>query len=422
MFKDEIKDYGLDLFFPDIFTDLQGFIFILIISFITFFLILKKPEIRNILIAALTIRILFIIIGHYFFHLPDTKADALGYEWSAWNMGKDGFVNTIKNFTGPGSEFYGWLMAIPYSIFGRNILILQSIGMFFGIASVYLAYSLCDKIFGKKPAIRAGWLVALFPSSVLYSIIILKEVYCSFFILLAMVFIVDWVNQKKLMSACSALVSFMIAGFFHGPLFLGGLLFILILFTDAIKNFIKSLYKLRLNLISFLYLFLSILLLASFFSSQIYIPYIGDFESTVDFKRLTTNIANRMRGEASYPQWLIIETPIEFIYKGILRILYLLFYPLPWSIKESAHLIGFIDGILYMILIYLIISNIKTIFKNPSLRIVLIFLFFYLFIYGMGVSNFGAGIRHRSKFIIEIIILTAPFIPTLTFFKKKKRV
>ena len=421
MFKDKLKDYGLDLFVPNLFTDIQGFIFIFIICFITLLMIVRKPEISNILLTALIMRVLFIIIGHYFFHLPDSTADALGYEWSAWNMGKDGFVNAIKNFTGPGSQFYAWLMAIPYSIFGRNILILQSIGMFFGIASVYVAYLLSEKIWGKETATRVGWLVALFPSSILYSVIILKEVYCVFFLLSGIAGVVNWLDQKKQIYAFLALTSFLIAGFFHGPLFLGGLIFVFIFFIDMIKNFLNLFLKLQINLLNLIYFFLVIYLFFAFFSNQIYLPYVGTFESSVDIDLLSDNIKNRMRGDASYPEWLVIETYTEFIYKSLFRILYLLFNPFPWSIKEPVHLIGALDGILYMILFYLIISNLKTLYRNPLSRIILIFLFFYLLIYGIGVSNFGAAIRHRSKFIIEMIILAAPFIPKIIFVRKIRK-
>jgi hypothetical protein len=38
----------------------------------------------------------------------------------------------------------------------------------------------------------------------------------------------------------------------------------------------------------------------------------------------------------------------------------------------------------------------------------------------VGVGNFGTGIRHRSKFVIELILLAAPLIPKLALFNKKK--
>ena len=73
-----------------------------------------------------------------------------------------------------------------------------------------------------------------------------------------------------------------------------------------------------------------------------------------------------------------------------------------------------------MFFVFLIILNFKAIWKDPSLKLILLILIFYLFIYGIGVSNFGAGVRHRSKFIIEIILLAAPLIPRFVFIKKNK--
>ena len=124
MFKEEIKDYGLDIFVSNLITDLSGFIFIGLVSFVILTTTSRWPSTYKFILTALSLRIIAIIIGHYFVHLPDTTADALGYEWGAWNMAKDGFINVFDIFTGPRSNFYSWLMAIPYSLFGRNILIL----------------------------------------------------------------------------------------------------------------------------------------------------------------------------------------------------------------------------------------------------------------------------------------------------------
>ena len=183
MLKPEIKNYGLDLFVPSLMTDLTGFIFIGLIVLITFAVSSRWPNVSKIIFTALTIRVLVILIGHYFVHLPDTKADALGYEWGAWIISQDGLINVFKNFTGPSSIFYSWIMAIPYSLFGRNVLILQSIGLFFGVGSVFLGWLLAKKIWDENTANKIGWVLALFPSLILYSIITLKEVYCSFFLL-----------------------------------------------------------------------------------------------------------------------------------------------------------------------------------------------------------------------------------------------
>ena len=109
----------------------------------------------------------------------------------------------------------------------------------------------------------------------------------------------------------------------------------------------------------------------------------------------------------------------EIIYKVPARAVYFLFSPFPWNIKKPTHLIGAIDGIIYMTLVFLIFCNIKVIWQDPALRIILIILFCYFVIWGVGISNFGAASRHRSKFAVELILLAAPLIPRLYFSRKK---
>ena len=420
MFKGEIENYGLDLYAPSLLSDLPGLFSIFLVSLITWIIALRYSDISKIILTALFVRILVILIGHYVIYLPDTKADALGHEWAAWNIAQGGFFNTFKNFTGPGSHFYSWLMAIPYSLFGRSILIIQSIGLLFGIGSVFLGWLLAKKMWDEYSATKVGWLLALFPSLVLYSIIPLKEVYCSFFVLVAMFGAFSWVKTKNFKFAFLSMGGFFAAGFFHGPLFLGGFLFSIIFFMNILINTLKSLSSFRINLKDLIMIILILLILISYLTNEIYLPYVGTFESHTNLNLIMDSIINRSRGDASYPDWLIIKTPIEFIYKSFIRIMYFLFSPFPWEISKLTHLIGVFDGILYIILVFLIICNLKVIWRDPALRVIFLILSFYLFIYGIGVSNFGAGTRHRSKFIIIIALLIAPLIPRVIFFKSKK--
>ena len=53
------------------------------------------------------------------------------------------------------------------------------------------------------------------------------------------------------------------------------------------------------------------------------------------------------------------------------------------------------------------------------LIIALIILLVYFISFAIVVSNFGAGIRHRSKFVMEIALLAGPLIPKIKFSKKK---
>ena len=88
--------------------------------------------------------------------------------------------------------------------------------------------------------------------------------------------------------------------------------------------------------------------------------------------------------------------------------------------KKNSHIVGMLDGFLYIFLVYLILRNRKAILEDPALKIILLLLLAYLLVYGIGVANFGTGFRHRAKFTIIFIVLAAPLLPKFTFFKKNK--
>jgi hypothetical protein len=401
-------------------ADLLGFTSIVLVSLITLLISLRWPDVSKIILVALTFRILIILVGYYIIPLPDSDQDALGFENLAWTWAQSGFSNTFNRFPGINSFFYPWIVALIYSLFGRSLLMIQSIGLLFGIGSVFLGWMLAKKLWDNRSAMKVGWVLALFPSLALYSIIPLREVYSSFFLLVAMIGIVNWTKDGSYKSIFMAISGFIGATFFHGVLLIGGVVFFFIVFLTYLKEAYKSILNLRINFKSILIVFMIIVFFAFYFSGKIYIPYVGNFEQSIDTTWLIENISKRMKGDATYPEWTKIKTPIDLIYKGILRSFYFLISPFPWDVTKTIHYFGVFDGLLYLILIYLILKNLKVIWRDPALRIILIIIASYIFIFGIGTSNFGAGLRHRTKFVIELIILAAPLIPNFTFSYKKK--
>ena len=132
-------------------------------------------------------------------------------------------------------------------------------------------------------------------------------------------------------------------------------------------------------------------------------------------KILSNELRARMIGDASYGQWASISRIDEMIYKLPLRVLYFLFSPFPWDIQKPTHLIGTFDGFLFLILFYFVFKNRKAILNDPFLIIAVIILLVYFISFAIGVSNFGAGIRHRSKFVMEIALLAGPLIQHLLY-------
>ena len=402
-------------------SDLIGFISIFFTFFFVIILSIRIPEISKFLIVALIVRIFLILFGYYVSPLPDSGADAVTFERDAWKLGEDGFFNLIKNFTGPSPHFISWLIGIPYSLFGRSILMAQSISLFFGMGCIYLSWLVAKEIWDNKIAIKVGWTIALFPSVTLYSVLILREVYIVFFLLLALYGITLWIRTYSFKSMIISTIGFVGAVFFHGGLMVGALIFLSIVGYTSFKKIFGLFINLKINFKFLVLTFLFVIFLQLYFTNQLSVPYLGTFEDSINISNIQNRTDVATRGTASWPEWTTINSPIEILYKGPLRSVYLVFSPFPWDISEIRHIIGMLDGLLYMYLSFLILCNIKVILNDPVLRIFLLLFLAYIFVFGIGVGNFGTGIRHRSKFVIIMILLAAPYLKQFVFFKKGVR-
>jgi 4-amino-4-deoxy-L-arabinose transferase-like glycosyltransferase len=399
-------------------SDLLGFTSIALVFMLTFFAGSLRPNISKILFVALIIRVLVMLIGHYLVTLPDSTADAMSFEREAWSIAQGGFFNVIDNYIGPDAKFISWLIAIPYSLFGRSILLAKSITLFFGMGSVFLGWLLAKKIWNNNIANKVGWAIALFPSLILYSVLVLREAYIAFFLLLALYGIAGWIKNDEYKSIVLALIGFTGATFFHGALMVGGLVFLIIVGVVKLKQFLKLLTNLKINIESIILIILISIFLQNYLSNKINVPYLGNFAASTNIERIFSKTQGATRGVASWPEWTKISSPIEFLYKAPVRSIYIVLAPFPWDVKKTKHLIGMLDAFLYAYLTFLILFNIKFIWKDPFLRIVLIILLTYLLVFGIGVGNFGTGVRHRSKFVIMFILLAAPILRSFTLYKK----
>jgi hypothetical protein len=240
--------------------------------------------------------------------------------------------------------------------------------------------------------------------------------------LVAIYGVVNWAKNEDFKSIIIAMIGFIGAAFFHGAMLIGAITFIAIIF---ITSFNKVFRLLKYNLISlknFILLIFCIIILGLYLLNFINIQYLGTFEKTTDLENLLYKTEISTKGVASFPQWTVINSPIELIYKSPIRAIYFIFSPFPWDVKNTQHLIGIFDSILYFYLSILIFRNRAVIWRDKALRYTLIILVFYIIVFGIGVGNFGTAIRHRSKFVIIIILLAGPLLKRLVFNKSATKV
>ncbi len=399
--------------------DFLGFLSILIVTLLVILLAKRHPSIALILYVSLAIRIFIIFLNQSIMIVPDGIGDATRFEIRAYEWSRGGLLNTLSNYPGFSSFFISWIIAIFYSIFGQSEMMGQSISLFFGVGAVYLGWIVARKLWDQRSAKKVGWTIALFPTLILYSCLILREAYVYFFLLLALNGVVDWVRVKNHRSFILVFTGFIGATFFHSAMIIGLFVFLTIVFLQNIKIFFLNLSKLKISIKSLL-VFLIIILSVTFIKEIRFNKLTALFASDKNIKMVLEKIKDYDRGTAKYPSWLIPETKNELIYKSPFRVVYFVFSPFPWDIKKPSHFIGMFDAFLYIFLTYLILRNRKAILTDPALKIILIILLSYILIYGIGVGNFGTGIRHRAKFAVMFILLAAPLIPKFIFSIKNR--
>ena len=399
-------------------SDVLGFTSLALVSLLSMFVASRYSGIIKIFYVALIIRIFILLIGYYITPLPDSTADAQSFEGGAWDYAREGFFSIFDHYRGPDPYFISFFISIPYSLFGRSILMAQSLSLLFGMGSIFLGWLIAKKLWNNRIANTVGWTMALFPSLVLYSVLIMREAYICFFILVAMYGVVDWVRTDKLKSIIVATIGFIGATFFHGAMVTGLMAFTIIVGISNLKRFIKSLVNYRINIKILIFLLLIGFGSGLYLAGKIYVPYLGNAKQTFNLDYILKKTALNTKGTASWPKWTIPTSPSELLYKSPIRSIYFISTPFPWDVKEIRHLIGMFDAFLYIYLTFLILKNLKVIWRDPVLKVILIILVCYVIVFGIGVGNFGTGIRHRSKFTGMFILLAAPWLKRFIFFKK----
>lgn len=388
------------------------------VGLVTLYLALRHPAVRIVLLVAFTLRAGAALFHFYVAPLPDGTSDAVSFERTAWEWASGGVPGVLEHFRGPHSYFISFIIGIVYAVTDRSLLLAQSLSVLCGMGSVFLSWKLTREIWGKRAALKAAWVTALFPTLVLYSALTLREAYIVFFLLLGLLYASRWARDKRLWYAFWAMAAFTGATFFHGAMFVAVVVFtVIILVQESIKCLIL-LSRFRLSLISFALLFSIILLISGFVLTDQSLPKIGNISRMTDFERIADASSKAMRGPAAYPQGIIPRESSDLVVTLPFQVSNFLFSPFPWDVKSPVHFIGLLDGMLYLTIFFLIFRNIRNIWTNPSSRVVLLIILPLVLTFALGTGNFGTGIRHRAKLAVAFIALAGPAISDFKVFAR----
>ncbi len=380
-----------------------GFVSFLGILIITLIIGAKNPSIKVALIIAFIVRFTLALIQFYAFPLPDSTADAVGFEAVAWSMASEG--NLTQTFT-LGAYFYSWIISIFYFLFGvRSPLFMQSLNVLLGILIVFNVYKITKILYNDERVNSiAALIISIYPTLALYSAITLREAFFTYFASAGIIFFVKWLNNNNISTFLLAIILFLFSSLFHTS----GFFLIISAFLVLLFEMFKFLKKMKLPMKRISLGFFGIIVIAFMLTTGVGIDKIIGLLNAEDVgKALITTQMAYQEGRAAFPAFLIQDSLLRMILILPIRFLYFVFSPFIWDVSAAADIFGLIDAIILIILFWNIFKFRKYDQNKNAVKIMTFFLLLTLLATSLGVNNIGAAIRHRAKFVPIIISLAS---------------
>ncbi len=159
-------------------------------------------------LIAFLIRFLYILIRHRY-----VMADSDWSKFEMANIGRSlaqgyGFASPFGGPSGPSAwtaPIYPWLIALAFRIFGVNshaaALALLTLNSIFAALTCWTVYLIARRVFGESVAIWTGWIWAIHPASVCFSVRWIWETTLSAFLLsLLFLLTLEMVDDNRLLS------------------------------------------------------------------------------------------------------------------------------------------------------------------------------------------------------------------------------
>jgi 4-amino-4-deoxy-L-arabinose transferase-like glycosyltransferase len=365
------------------------------------------PGVRLPLTAAFVCRAVLTLIQTYVHPLPSSGIDAVEFDAAAWMMANHP-SGSLPSVPTSGGRLYSWTIAVLYVLGGgRGVLIPQAVNVVFGSLVVLNVWAAARRLWNDRAAVRAAWLMALFPSSVLFSAIMLREVAVVFPLSLGAYFLVRWRQSRSVAPFVGALMCFAAATLFHS----GSVAAIVALFLLVARDSWSATWRgsatgiVRAAAVLVPLIVLALVLYRTGFGLDKFLRH-GALE---DLSAETLGRAQGFNtaGRASYLHGLFIRTPADLIWQSPIRVVYFLFTPFPWMVSAFGDLVGLLDALFFVWFAALIVRHRRTVGSRDAARSLLMVTAVAVVLFAIPVSNWGTGLRHRGKLVPIIAIVAA---------------
>jgi len=392
-------------------TDLFGLFFISICCFIFMTILFKVNDsvLKKVLIIALALRTGLALFNAFILSLPDSTKDAMAYELTGWEYATAWNTGLKANFTYDhiAPIVYSKIIGAIYFISGRVPLLVQFVNVVLGVLIVYYVYKIIIEFGATKRSAQIGSVItALFPTSCLYSAITLREIFISFFTIVSVFYFLKWLNSGKVSKLVLAAAFLLLSSTLFGAMIVIGVVYaIFFIFYEAkIKKW---------RLVS-KQIFLGIFIVTLVIMIIIFNPFLtdklpGDLSLVFSPDYMSYKVTVVARGGTAYLVGFTPNSILDIILQSPVRMVYFLLAPFPWMISSPGQILGLIDALLYLVLVFYSIIGLKYLkrYNNPAFWAVILMLLIIIGTFAWGVSNFGTAIRHRQKIVGLIIAVSS---------------
>lgn len=333
----------------------------------------------------------------HIFRFPDSGLDTLTFQLAAQDV--------YDGLPAGRAGLYAQTIAYGiYTLFGPQPIIGQYVNILLAMSSIIIVKNTLKKIdVSEKNIFIVVLIMAFIPYYSMNNVLLLRETINQFVIAVSLYFFAGWFKGGSIGNFVLAMVFSLIGAAYHSGTVAVAAAYCIccVLYNRENKRFNFE-AKTIVMIVVFIFAFMAI-------NATVGDKLFGKFKNVDSVEDITSVTETYNAGGASYD--VGIETGnelLDMVVNTPLRMIYFVLSPVPWKWRGVNDILAFMcSAALYG---YAYIIAIKALrqkgFKNKNMVIVcLIIALMSAMIFAWGVSNAGAALRHRDKFICPYLVL-----------------
>ncbi|MBA7581628.1 hypothetical protein ES708_23536 [subsurface metagenome] len=405
--------YSIILFLPD--SDKTGIIGSIVCFTIVSIIIIRAPKIiRQPLFVAFLLRFILAFLVHYIPFLYGYNTNMDGFESRGWGLAMNWHQGVQFKFIF-GAHTYSMIIGMIYYLIGRSPLFIRMVNVFLSTMIVFNTFKIALLVWQNKRTVKiATWIVAFFPSLILFGVTILREAILVYLLTVSILYLIAHTRNHRISSLFISLIALLMVINLNSGFFLILIVPVFLLIKNLMKLVVekKSIKILYISVIFIIFLIATIVFINSFLDvsiiGEVRVSSLTDF--TI-FEKISSFQNVAARGRAAYLVGKTTSSPVSLLIWLPIRIIYFLFMPFPWIWCNLMDILGGVDAFLYFWIIFYSFRGLfqkkSKFFNYTTLWIIILTAGIGISVFSAGTSNYGTAWRHRAVFAFLFAILAA---------------